>query len=58
MREEVTGAWRKLYNEEFHNLHDHPNIIGVNNSRRVRLAVHVVRIGEMTNTYRTSIGES
>jgi hypothetical protein len=35
-RDEETGGWRKLHNEEFHNLYCSPSIIRVNNSRRMR----------------------
>jgi hypothetical protein len=34
-REEVTGYWRKLHSEEFHNLYSSQNIIGMNKSRRM-----------------------
>jgi hypothetical protein len=34
--EEVTGAWRKLYNEELHNLYSSPDIAQVTKSRRMR----------------------
>jgi hypothetical protein len=34
--EEVTGGWRKLHNEELHNLYSSPNIIRVFKSRRMR----------------------
>jgi hypothetical protein len=40
-RDEVTGAWRKLHNEELHNLYSSPNIIGMIKSRRMRCAEHV-----------------
>jgi hypothetical protein len=48
--DEVTGDWRKLHNEELHNLYA-PNIIRIIKSRRIRWAGHVARMGEM-NTYR------
>jgi hypothetical protein len=35
-REEVAGGWRRLHNEEFHNLYASPNIIRVIRSRRMR----------------------
>jgi hypothetical protein len=40
-RDEVTGDWRKLHNEEFHNLCSSPNIIRIIKSRRMRWAWHV-----------------
>jgi hypothetical protein len=44
-RDEVTGDWRKLHNEELHSLYSPPNIIKIVNSRRIRLAGHVARMG-------------
>jgi hypothetical protein len=44
-RDEVTGDWRKLHNEELHNLYSSPNIIRMIKPRRMRLAWHVARIG-------------
>jgi hypothetical protein len=43
-RDEVTGDWRKLHNEELHNLYNLPNIIRIIKSRRIRRAGHVTRI--------------
>jgi hypothetical protein len=40
-RDEVTGGWRKLPNEELHNLHSSPSIITMIKSRRMRWAGHV-----------------
>jgi hypothetical protein len=53
----VTGGWRKLHNEELHNLHSSPNIIRLIKSRRTRWVRHVARMGEKKNTYRILVGE-
>jgi hypothetical protein len=45
-RDEVTGEWRKLHNEELHILFSSLNIIGQIKSRRMRWAGHVSRVGE------------
>jgi hypothetical protein len=50
-RDEVTGRWRKLHNEELHNLYTSPSIIRMIKSRRMRWAGHVARM-EMKNAYR------
>jgi hypothetical protein len=39
------GSWRKLHNDELHNLYSSPNIVRVVKSRRMRLTGHVERIG-------------
>ena len=44
-REKVTGDWRKLHNEELHELYSR-NIIRVIKTRRMRWAGHVARVGE------------
>jgi hypothetical protein len=43
-RDEVTGEWRKLLNEELNDLYSPPDIFRVINSRRMRWAGHVVRM--------------
>jgi hypothetical protein len=51
-RYEVTGGWRKLHNEELHNLYASPSIIRMIKSRRMRWAGHVASVGEKRNAYR------
>jgi hypothetical protein len=45
-RDEATGEWRKLHNEELHNFYSSPDIIRQVKSRRMRWAGHVARMGE------------
>jgi hypothetical protein len=56
-RDEVTGDWRKLHNEELHNLYFSPNIIRMIKSRRMRWAGHVARMGDKRNAYRILVGK-
>jgi hypothetical protein len=55
--DQVTGDWRKLHNEEFHNLYSSPNIIRTIKSRRMRWAGHVARWGETRNVYMILVGK-
>jgi hypothetical protein len=55
-RDDVTGGWRKLHNEELHNLYSSPSIIRIIKSRR-SWAGHVARMGENTNAYRLLVGK-
>jgi hypothetical protein len=56
-RDEVTGAWRKLHNEELRGFYSSPNIIRIMKSRRMRWAGHVARMGEKRNAYRLLLGK-
>ena len=56
-RDEVTGEWRKLHNEELSDLCPLPNIVRVVKSRRMRWAGHVARMGEGRGVYRVLVGK-
>jgi hypothetical protein len=53
----VTGGWRKLHNEELHDMYSSPSIIRIIKSRRMRWAGHVARMVEKTNVYRLLVGK-
>jgi hypothetical protein len=57
-RDEVMGGWRKVLNEELHDLYSLPSMIRVIKLRRMRWARHVARIGEMRNAYRLLVGKT
>ena len=56
-RDEVTGEWRKLHNEELKILYSSPNIVRVIKSRRMRCVGHVARMGEGRGVYRVLVGK-
>jgi hypothetical protein len=56
-RNEIIGGWRKLHNEELHNLYSSPNIIRMNKSRRMRWAGPEARMGDPRNAYRILVGK-
>jgi hypothetical protein len=56
-REGETRGWRKLHNEELHNLYSSPNVIRIIKSRRMRWVGHVARTGGKRNVYRLLVGK-
>jgi hypothetical protein len=56
-RNEETGGWRELHNEELHNLYSSPSIIRVVKSRRMIWETHVARMEEKRNGYRILVGK-
>jgi hypothetical protein len=56
-RDEVTGEWGKLLNEELHDLHCSPTIVRVIKSRRMRWVGHVAWMGEGRGVYRVLVGK-
>jgi hypothetical protein len=46
-RDEETGGWRKLHNEELHNLYSSPSMIKMIKSRRMRQVGYVARMGQI-----------
>jgi hypothetical protein len=56
-RDDATGDWRKLHNEELHKLYSSPNIIRMINSRQMRWAGYVTRMGVTRNAYRILVGK-
>ena len=56
-KDEVTGEWRRLHNEELNDLYSSPNIVRVIKSRRMRWAWHVERMGEERGMYRVLVGK-
>jgi hypothetical protein len=57
-RDEVTGEWRKLHNEELSDPYSLPNIVRVVKSRRMRWAENVARMGEGRGVHRVLVGIS
>jgi hypothetical protein len=57
-RDEVTGGWRKLHNQELPDLYPSPSIIRVIRSRRMSWAWHVARMAEKSDVYRLLVGKT
>jgi len=56
-RDEVTGEWRRLHNEELNDLYSSPNIVRVIKSGRMRWAGYVARMGEERGKCRVLLGK-
>jgi hypothetical protein len=56
-RDEVTGGWRKLHNEELHGLYSSSSFIRVIKARRMRWAGYVARMGEVRGAYNILVGK-
>jgi len=57
IKDEATGKWRKLHNEEFSDLYSLPNILQVVKSRRMRWEGHVACMGEGRGVHRFMLGK-
>jgi hypothetical protein len=53
----VTEEWKKLHNEELHDMYSFPSIIRIMKARRMRWAGHLARMGEKRNAYRLLVGK-
>jgi len=56
-KDEVTGEWRRLHNDELNDVYSSPNIVRVIKSRRMRWAGNVARMGEERGVYRVLRGK-
>jgi hypothetical protein len=57
-KDKVTGGWRKLHNEELHNLYRMPNLIRMMKSRKMNWARLVARVEAKRSTYRVLVGKT
>jgi hypothetical protein len=56
-RDEVTGGWIKLHNEELHGSYSPPSIVRVIKERRMRWVGHVARMGDVRGAYNILVGK-
>jgi hypothetical protein len=56
-RDEVTGEWKNLYNEELNDLYCSHNNVRVVKSRKMKLVGHMASMGESTGVYRVLVGK-
>jgi hypothetical protein len=56
-RDEATGEWRKLYNEQLNDVYYSPNIVRMIKSRRMKWAEHMARMMEGRGVYRVLVGK-
>ena len=57
-KRDVNEEWRRLHNEELHNLYRSPNIVRVIRSRRLRWVGHIARMEEVRSTFKILTGKS
>ena len=57
-RDDITGEWRRLHNEELNDFYSSPNIVWVIKSIRMRWAGRAVRMGEERGVYRVLMGKT
>jgi hypothetical protein len=55
--EGMMGGWRKLHNEELHNLYSSPSIVRIIKSKSIRWVRHLARMEEKRNVYRLLVGK-
>ena len=56
-REDVTGEWRKIHNEELNDMYSTFIFVRVTKSRRIKWARHVARMGDRKSVYRVLVGK-
>jgi len=57
-RDDVTGEWRKLHNEELSDLYCSPHVVRVIKSRRMKWVGNVAQMGESRDVYRVLVGKT